>query len=359
MRTPALWAALATALLAAACTDSPISPTAAPSAPSLSRGNLTLGARDLFRPARPVAGSGVGGLATDAGAAAALAASVPNIEYWGGPLIRTQRVAAIYFGSAPIYRGGPAPGTSGPGSGDRSLVGYYLNNLGGSPRWNVNTTYYEATNKPAIQLYVHPTMEYTSYWATPAAGAPRPGDLVDDAAMTGLIEAGFASGRLQYDPHTLYAVFTGPGVNLGGGFSPDGLAYCAYHYAYVRPTGQIAQYAAMPYDADYTPARPSTYGYVCTLQNGGANNDVGADNEVSALSHEIEETTTDPWLLPGNGGWYDINGYESSDKCAYQYGPTVAYNGAGYWNLTIGGKPFLVQQQWAVTTPQGCRTSYP
>src|SRR5207245_767804 len=55
-----------------------------------------------------------------------------GIDYHGGPIIYTQKVAAIYWSSGTIYRGGPAPGTSGPGSADGSVVGFFMSHLGGS-----------------------------------------------------------------------------------------------------------------------------------------------------------------------------------------------------------------------------------
>ena len=44
--------------------------------------------------------------------------------------------------------------------------------------------------------------------------------------MIAMLQAGFTSGALTYDPNTLYAIFTPGKVNLGGGF---GTQYCAYH----------------------------------------------------------------------------------------------------------------------------------
>src|SRR5689334_1271779 len=171
-----------------------------------------------------------------------------HIKYWGGRLILDQRVVSVYYGPSPIYNGGPTPGTTGAGAGDGSLVGYYLRNMGGSARWNVNTTYSQTIDK--VESFVHNTMTYSGFWATPSG--PASPDTVTRAQMVGLIEAGFSSGNLTYDPNTLYVIFTGPGVNLGEGFSKDKLQYCAFHSAYRRRNGTFVQISAMPYDADFT-----------------------------------------------------------------------------------------------------------
>src|SRR6185437_1844082 len=129
-----------------------------------------------------------------------------HIMYWGGRLILEQRAVAIYFAPSPIYNGGPAAGTTGTGAADGSLVGFYLRNMGGSDRWSVNTTYSETIDK--TESFVKNTMTYSGFWATPSG--PTSGATVTTGQMVGLIEAGFNSGKLTYDPNTLYEIFTGP-----------------------------------------------------------------------------------------------------------------------------------------------------
>jgi hypothetical protein len=283
----------------------------------------------------------------------------PHILYLGGALITQPKVAAIYVGGGPVYQGGPAVGTRGPGSADASLVGHFLRNIGGTSYWNINSTYHQdqGTNTGFVQN----SLQYTGFWAPQFRTPPQPGSVVGPNAMANIIEAGFATGAITYDPSTLYMVFTGPGVNLGGGFSSAGLSYCAWHSAYRRANGEIVQFSAMPYDADYNPAHPSANGYICTYLTKGTNGDLGAEATVSAMTHEIEETATDPvskWSNKFFYGYVDQYGEENADKCAYTYGRTLVRPSAtnDYYNLTIAGKPFLVQRNWVngIAHEEGC-----
>lgn len=293
----------------------------------------------------------------------AFGAPPPNILYWSGAVIRDQKVAAIYYAPTTIYSGGPVPGTAGAAGTDGSLIGHFLRNIGGTPHWNINTTYFQ--NRGTNIEYINNTMGYSGYWAanqpltigTQTFNPPVSGEIVSQTRMALLIEQGFASGALTYDPSTLYMIFTGPGVNLGGGFSKTNLQYCAWHSAYHTPDGRIVQYSAMPYDADFTPAHRADNRGFCVPQNGAPNGDVGADGTVSAMTHEIEETATDPvslWDKKFFYGWYDVTFGENADKCAYTWGPRIFATPTGLYNIVVGGKPFLVQQNWSNVKPEGC-----
>jgi hypothetical protein len=353
--------ALFAAVVLAACSENPIEssaklnaafgPKSAQAATELAP--LTLMEPELYEPLTRAAEVDHNGYMSKDNAPSKLGTDRPeHIKYWGGRLILQQRVVSIYYAPAPIYNGGPAAGTTGTGAEDGSLVGYYLSNVGGSDRWKVNTTYSQTIDK--VESFVQPTLTYSGFWATPSG--PASGQTVTGDQMVGLIETGFTTGKLTYDPSTLYVIFTGSGVNLGEGFSPTNLRYCAFHSAYRRANGTFVQISAMPYDADFTRGHRSAAGSYCVPQDGAPNGDVGADGIVSALQHETEETTTDPGIF-FFGGWYDIHGYETSDKCAYIYGP-VSQNEKGFFNIYVGRKPFMVQGQWArsASTPERCTT---
>ena len=352
-------ALFAAAALAACSTDDAVAPAARPLGVKYHQSHFVGSglAPHTIAPAHfqiPIAVGANGGVPV-ASDASSNAAGQLDIQYWGGAIIPMQKIALIYYSQQPIYTNGPRPGSVGTGASDGSLIGQFLNNLGGTPYWNINSTYYE--NGTNGQTFVQNSLQYTSFWS-PNRPAPKDGSVVTEDDMVSVIETGFANGTLQYDPNTLYMIMTGSGVNLGGGFSHNNLQYCAFHSGYwFNDGGPIVQFAAMPYDADFNPQHPSKAGYICTYLTKGPNGDLGADAAVSAMAHETEETATDPVSLttpPYFAGWYDTQGQENADKCAYTYGSTLTRNKFDYWNVTIGGKPFLVQRNWTNVQPQGC-----
>lgn len=261
------------------------------------------------------------------------------VLYWGGPA------------AAPIYAGGPMPNDCWNANGvpvevpctaagpDQSLLGYFLANLGGSPYFKINTTYYgnlSYVGGGTSNSYVTGNLQYSQYYADPNPVPQSP----TDAQMAAEINAAFLNGSLTWDRtgSTIYAIFTPSGINAGGGF---GTQYCAYHGHFlvdsrVDSRGINGLYAVEPYNAD-TPN--------CTAQKVTPNGDGPADTEVNTTAHELEESVTD-----GEGfrspGWYDASGNENGDKCAWVWGPYSTLSTGAAWNITIGSRQFLVQENW-------------
>ena len=259
-----------------------------------------------------------------------------GISYHGGPVVLTPTIAAIYWYNGTLYAGGPAAGTHGAGSGDGSLVGLFMRSLGGTGYWNINNTYYNGSGQ-----HVPNSLGYSQYWAD--GNAPASGANVSDAAVQAEVVAGFTAGALTFDPNTLYAVFSGPGVNLGGGF---GTSYCAYH-GHFSWNGNDVKYAVMPYNITYPSA--------CTAGSGiSPTSDYAAAAEVNTLAHETEETMTDEDL----NAWYDRRGNENADKCAWNFG-TTSSGSTGTYNQTIGGVHWLIQMNWLDANSGGCVQHWP
>ena len=69
----------------------------------------------------------------------------------------------------------------------------------------------------------------------------------------------------------------------------------------------------------------------------------------SVIVHELEEATTDPKFT----AWYDSLGYENSDKCSWTFGTTTVLPNKAKYNVTLGTKNYLIQQNWVNTAPAG------
>lgn len=261
-----------------------------------------------------------------------------GILYHGGRVIAIPsitKVVAIYWGTGTIYTG-QAAGT-GTGSADPTLIGSFLRNLGGSPYFNINTTYYDGSGAHVLNQ-----VAYTGFWST-GADVTGPSSSPTDADMVNVIQKGISLKKIAYDANTIYAIFTGSGVNLGGGF---GSQYCAYHTNGTTSSGLVL-YAAMPHNQDY----PSG----CTSALASPNADVAGNSEVNTLAHEIEETTTDPL----GTAWFDRRGYENADKCAWTWGTTQTAPNGGVYNMQLAdGKFYLVQRNWVNSGSGGCAVSF-
>lgn len=133
-----------------------------------------------------------------------------------------------------------------------------MRNLGGTPYYNINTTYTDANGSP-----VPNSVSYTQYWAN-NTNAPTGTQNVSDTSIQNMIVSGSNTGKITYDPSTVYTVFSPGAVNLGGGFGGPNFQYCAYHGAFNSSRGTVL-YAVMPYNYAY----PNS----CSALGAGAPND--------------------------------------------------------------------------------------
>lgn len=107
-------------------------------------------------------------------------------------------------------------------------------------------------------------------------------------------------------------------------------AYCAFHTDATPVAGEFL-WANFPYIAGNA-----------GCDKGQRPNGASADSVLSAVSHEQKETITDPQL----NAWFDNFGFESSDKCNFEFGTVTGTPGAQF-NQTIAGRNYLIQQDWS------------
>ena len=235
------------------------------------------------------------------------------------------------------YHGGPVM-TAGPNihyiwygnwsSTDKTILGSLASGLGGSSYFNINTTYYDGSGAH-IANHVGTSADASDNYSH--------GTSLSDAAILAIVQA-----QNPTDTNGVYFVMTSSDVNETSGFCTQ---YCGWH-THASIGGRDIKYAFVG-----NPARcPSA----CTNGTTPPNGSVGADGAASIIAHELEEAATDPDL----NAWYDGSGAENADKCAWTFGSTYTASNGGTANMSLGGRDFLIQQNWVNSGNGFCAKSF-
>jgi len=218
-----------------------------------------------------------------------------NLSYHNGPVIRQAKVVPVFWGSSATW------GTNGaPSALAQTLINFFVQ-FGTNGEYNVITQYYDFGG--SVQL----TNLGNRYWID---NTPPPTNVTDAALESEVVKA---IGQVGFDASTVYEVFLPPTsyASFGNYDSCGGpnLYFCAYHgnFSY---GGVDVKYASMPY--------PSCGG--CQWSGW-----TPAQNFEHFACHETREAATDP---DGNA-WYDRQGNEADDKCAWSPAPFLV-SGHGY-----------------------------
>jgi hypothetical protein len=259
--------------------------------------------------------------AAESSAAARPLAGANGISYHGGPVMTaTKNVYYIWYGN---WSGNSAT----------SILTDLASSIGGSPYFNINTTY---TNSSGTKV------SNSVHYAGSTTDSYSRGTSLSDSAVKAVVSSAITSGRLPKDTNAVYFVLTSQDVNESSGFCTQ---YCGWH-THGSISGSDIKFAFIG-----NPARcPSA----CEAQSTSPNGNAGADGMASIISHELEEAATDPDL----NAWYDSSGEENADKCAWTFGTQhTASNGSKY-NVTLGSRQYLIQQNWVNASGGHCAMSY-
>jgi hypothetical protein len=247
------------------------------------------------------------------------AASSFPIQWHGGPVLHgTTKTYFIWYGN---WTGNTAT----------SILETLASSIGGSPYFNINTTYYDGSQHVAnsVSLGAFTTDNYSL------------GSNLSDANIKTIVTNAISSGVVPNDTNGVYFVLTSEDVNETSGFCTQ---YCGWH-THGTISGSDIKYAFVG-----NPARCPSACQAQPMVNGAyvsPNNNVGADGMASIVAHELEESVTDPDL----NAWYDKRGAENADKCAWTFGTVAKLANGSYTNVTMGGLNFLIQQNWVNASP--------
>jgi hypothetical protein len=265
--------------------------------------------------AAPVGGAGAEGKAGPAGQAPA----GYGIQFHGGPVMTGgMNVYIIWYGTHSATT--------------KANLITMVSNIGGTPYWNINSTYSNSAgtkvpNAVSFKKAVVDTGGLTS---------------LSDTQIQNIVAAHLNNGDFPRDVNGIYLVLTGTNVTASSGFCTQ---YCGWH-THFSNGGVDVKYAFI--------GSVSRCPNSCAIQNPGPNGDLNTDGMASIIAHEMEEAVTDPDL---NAWWQNSTGMENADKCAWTFG-AVSGSGNAKYNMTFGGKNWMIQQNWANVAPNGsCKKS--
>jgi hypothetical protein len=242
--------------------------------------------------------------------------------YHGGPvMLGTVNVYYIWYGTF--------------SSTAMTILTDFANSFGGSPYYNINTTYFNASHV-AVSNSIHYGGSTNDNYSL--------GKSLGDASIQTIVSNAIASAALPKDTNGVYFVLTASDVNETSGFCSF---YCGWH-THGTISGSDIKYSFV--------GNPDRCPTSCEEQTANSpNGDTGADGMANIIGHELEESTSDPDL----NAWYDRNGAENADKCAWTFGPEYTAPNGSRANMNLGGRDFLIQQNWVNKKPFHCDVKYP
>jgi hypothetical protein len=265
------------------------------------------------------------------------AGSAGSLTYHGGPVLHQNTTYTIFWGS--IDSGYQAAinkffadvaHDSGATSNVYSTDAQYADS-GGQAQYSssVGGTYSDSGNP----IPDHCSGEYAGTNAT-VAGCVLDSDI--QAEVSRAMALNGWTGGLNH----IFFVFTPKNVGSCTDSTSKDCAftgYCAYHW-YFTQGGTPVVYANQPYTD--TSGVGTLYTHAC--DSGQQPNGSWADSTINVASHEHNEAVTDP---EGNA-WYDSQGNEDGDKCAWNFGTALGGSSGGQWNQVINGGHYYLQQEW-------------
>jgi hypothetical protein len=236
-----------------------------------------------------------------------------NLTYHGGDVINVAKVVCIFWG--------PTWASGGSDNSRATTIQAFRNQLGTSSHYSMLTQYYDSA-------YIQTSNLAGSQpdWFDTTNPLPSNGNVTDSTVQAEVKRYVAAHGTNystvyevflpKYVPGTSTLVYSSDGSSTSCG--GPGLAYCAYHSSYYNGSNYV-KYSIEPY--------PSCSG--CQVSGWTV-----VQNMTHFMVHETREAVTDA----RGSAWYDANGYEADDKCAWT-GLFIS-NGYGYqpeWSNAAGG----------------------
>jgi hypothetical protein len=260
-----------------------------------------------------------------------------TIIYNGGPVMTNP--VHVYL----LWYGGWNNNTTVP------IVEDFVIGLNSSPYFSITSTYYElvpinSLSKPAQAPKGHAYATDVLIFVKSVFTGYTHGTTLTDDDVFSVVSDAIDSQQVPSDPTAIYLVLTSSDVKEGSGFGGFCGGYCGFHSHTVYNSADLK----WAFIGDPAPCLNSCTAKTKYDEYGithSPNFNWSSDGMVSVIAHELSEIITDPdWDTMR--AWVDSNGMENADRCAWNYGPIYSTANGSAANVKLGGRDYLVQQNW-------------
>jgi len=191
----------------------------------------------------------------------------------------------------------------------KSIIQNFVTNLGATPFWAINKAYGAGaiTFKQGID----------------DAAYSQGKNLTNSMTVWSVVQNALNKALLPKDTNGIYLVLSSSDVAQPG-FCTQ---FCGWH----------SYYGSYKFSWVGIPAS----GCNCFAQYTSPNGNAAVDSAVSVIAHELMETATDPMI----NAWYNSDGDENGDACAWNFVNSI-YSSGYYYNLVVNGKKYYVQANY-------------
>jgi hypothetical protein len=193
-----------------------------------------------------------------------------GIQYGGGPVMNLPSGTNVYF----IWYG---DWSVNPGA--KPILTDFVQRLGGSPYFNINTTYYDI-DKAGQQ---DPVFNKVNYGASVNDNYSMGQSLSDFDVF--VVVGNHMGVDLPIDTNGVYFVLTSPDVSE----QEFATVFCAWHNNGIYSNPGVSYDIKVAFVGD-----PHNFFHLCGVQNPSPNNNPDADSMATFVAHELEESVTDP-----------------------------------------------------------------
>lgn len=220
----------------------------------------------------------------------------------------------------------------------QAILSDFVSNVGGSPYFQINAMYENGSGQRPSGALFYAGASFDRY----SHGLELTATDIAEIAQKQILTNG-----LPQDPGGIYVVIASADVssNATGFCTPSALP----HHGLFEAFGSQFRYAFVG-----NPNRCPTVAAPQFFSNGVAlptpNDNFAADGMANTLAHLLSVIVTNPT----GGAWFDRYGLENASKCVGKFGPTYSTANGARANLQLGGRDYLIQQNWVRDRKEHC-----